>query len=170
MMTIIENPNARLGIWLSALLLLARNLPSNDKLPDVILLPEVKELANLRRPLGAQSLREDILRQARDPLFSLLNHHQTENRNVWADDAPPNRLALAFPCPTRAVARLSIAKEEAHTEGEEDTLFHWETLLIIATCDAEDVSLEFIPERVARDFLGDALFVKDSAATDTVSI
>ena len=58
---------------------------------------------------------------------------------------------------------MAVGEEEPHTVGEKDTLFHGETLLVVPAGDAEDVSLPFVAEGIARDFLGD-LFVIEYAA------
>jgi hypothetical protein len=58
---------------------------------------------------------------------------------------------------------LAIGKEELDTVRKEDTLFHGESLFVVAACDAEDVTFPFVAEVVGRDFLGDFLLVKDSA-------
>ena len=42
-------------------------------------------------------------------------------------------------------------------------MLHWETLLVVPACDAEDVALPFVAEGVAWDFLGDFLVVEYAA-------
>ena len=58
---------------------------------------------------------------------------------------------------------MAIGKEEANTVGEKDTLFHGETLLVIATSDTENIALPFVTESVGGDLLGDLLIVEDTA-------
>jgi hypothetical protein len=134
----------RLGVGLRILLLRALNLPSHNVLPNIILLAQVEELANLGRPLGTQSLGQHHIRQAGDLLLTLLDDDQRENGDVRTDDASTHGLALAFTGAAGAVARVTIGEEEADTEGDENTLFHWETLLVVSACDAEDVAFPFV--------------------------
>ena len=145
--------NIRLGVWLRSFLLLAGDLPSDDKLAHVILLLEVEEFADLGRTLGAEAFGEDGVGEAGNLLLALLNHDEGEDGNVGTNDAPANRLALALASATGPVAGVPVREQESDTMREEDTLLHWETLFIISPCDAEDVALEFITDRVSRDFL-----------------
>ena len=62
---------------------------------------------------------------------------------------------------------MAVGEEEADTVGDKDTLLHGETLLVVATSDAEGVALEFIAERVGSDLLGDLLVVEDTAVMCT---
>ena len=58
---------------------------------------------------------------------------------------------------------MTVGEEETDTVGEEDTLLHGETLLVVAASNAEDVALPLIAEGVAGDLLGDPLVVEDTA-------
>ena len=155
--------NVRLGVGLRVLLLGALDFSPDDVLADVILLGEVEELADLGRPLGTETLGEDVVGQAGDLVLALLDDHEGEDSDVRADDAAADGLALALAGAAGAVARVAVREEEADTVGEEDALLHGEALLVVAASDAEDVALEFVAEGVARDFLGHFLVVEDAA-------
>ena len=58
---------------------------------------------------------------------------------------------------------MAVSKEEADTVGEEDALFHGETLLVVTAGDAEDVSFPFVTEGVTGDFLSNFFVEEDSA-------
>jgi hypothetical protein len=47
--------------------------------------------------------------------------------------------------------------------GEENALFHWETLFVVPACDAEDVTFPFVAKGVAGDFLRDFFVEEDTA-------
>lgn len=68
----------RLSIRLSALLLLACNLPSDDKFANVILLGEVEEATNLGSSLRAETLGEDIVCEPWNGNFTLLDDNKRE--------------------------------------------------------------------------------------------
>jgi hypothetical protein len=53
-------------------------------------------------------------------------------------------------------------KQEANTSLNEDTLHHGETLLVISTCDSEDVAFEFITQSVSSHLLGHALVIENA--------
>jgi hypothetical protein len=57
---------------------------------------------------------------------------------------------------------VTLGQQEADTGRKEDTLLHGETLLVVTSGDAEDVTLELVTERVDGDLSGDALVVKDA--------
>ena len=160
------NRDIRFGIWLRSFLLLARDLASDDKLAYIILLLEVEEPADLGRTLGAEAFGEDCVCEAGDLLLALLDDDEGEDGDVGTDDAPADRLALPLARAAGTVTRVAISEQESDTERKEDTLLHWETLLIVSTGDAEDVALEFVADRVARYFLCNALVVENTAASN----
>jgi hypothetical protein len=45
---------------------------------------------------------------------------------------------------------------------QQNTLLHWETLLIVTTGNLEDVSLELITQRVSSNFGGNSLIIEDT--------
>ncbi len=69
-----------------------------------------------------------------------------ESLDVGTDDATTNGLALALTGAAGAVARVTLGEKETNTVGEEDTLLHGETLLVVTTTDAEDVTGPLLTE------------------------
>jgi hypothetical protein len=57
---------------------------------------------------------------------------------------------------------VTLAQEKADTVGKKDTLLHGETLLIVTTRDAENVTLELVTNGVTRNFSGHALVHEDT--------
>lgn len=160
-----EWTHSRLGIGLRILLLGTRHLSSNNVLPDIIFLGQVEELPDLGRPLGPETLRQHVIGQTRDLVFTLLDDDERKNRNIRANDAATDGLALAFAGTTGAVTRVAVRKEEANTVGDKNTLLHGETLLVVTASDTEDIALPLVTERVTRDFLRDLLVVEDTTGT-----
>lgn len=119
----------------------------------IVLLGEAEELADFRGTLGSETLGVDDVGQAGDVLLALLDNSQSEDRQVHADDATTDGLALALASAAGAVAGVAIGEQEADTGGLQDTLLHWETLLVVSTGDAEDVSLPLVTEGVGGDLL-----------------
>lgn len=141
--------HSRLGVGLGTLLLLGDDLAADDELADVVLLGEVEEAADLGGTLGAETLGKSGVGESRDLLLSLLDNDDREDGDVVADDASADRLALALTGAAGAVARVAVREKEADTVGEEDTLLHGETLLVVSTGDAEDVSLPLVSDPVS---------------------
>ncbi|KAI3481067.1 hypothetical protein L1887_56641 [Cichorium endivia] len=150
-----------LGVRLGTLLL-RDDLAANDKLADVVLLGEVEELADVVGTLGTKALGDGGVGvgEAGDLVVALLDNNEVEGLDIGADDAATDRLALALTGAAGAVARVTLGEEETHTVGEEDTLLHGETLLVVTTADAEDVALPLVAERVDLDVLRHALLVE----------
>jgi len=159
-----------LSIRLSIRVLLALNLPPNNILPNIVLLAQIEELANLGSPLGTETLGQNDVGQPGDLLVALLDNDEGQDGNIRADDAASHGLALALAGAAGTVARVTVREEEAHTVWEKDTLFHGETLLIVSTRDAENVAFPFVADRVARDFLGDFLVVEDTETLLVIEI
>lgn len=53
--------------------------------------------------------------------------------------------------------------QKANTALSEDSLLHWETLLVATSHDLEDVTLELISEVVPNNLLGQPLVIKLAA-------
>jgi hypothetical protein len=51
-------------------------------------------------------------------------------------------------------------KQKANTAWSQNSLLHWETLLIATTLDLENVSFELLAQSISTDFLRDSLVVK----------
>lgn len=100
--------------------------------------------------------------EAGDILVALLDDAKGEDREVHADDASADRLPLALTSATGAVAGVAIGEEEAHTGWVHDTLLHRETLLVVAAGDPEDVALELVADRVARNLSSHAALHEDA--------
>ena len=64
----------------------------------------------------------------------------------------------------------SGGEEEFDSGAGEDTLFHGETVFIIATGDFEDVSLEFVSKGVGFNLLSHSFFKEYSALIIIVDI
>jgi len=159
-----------LGIGFGILLLRALHLSPDDILPNIILLAQVEELPDLSSPLRSQPLRQHFVRQPRDFALTLLHDDQTQHGDIRANDAAPNGFTLAFTGAAGTIARMAIGEEELDTVGEEDTLFHGESLLVIATSNTEDVAFPFVTKGVGRNLLGDFLFVEDTVSLLIINI
>jgi hypothetical protein len=57
---------------------------------------------------------------------------------------------------------VSSTQQEANTTLNEDTLHHWETLLVISTSDFEDVSFEFLTQSISSHLLGNTLVIENA--------
>lgn len=155
----------RLEVRSGVLLLRALDLSSHNVLPYVVLLRQVKEFSDLRRSLGTEALGEGGVGQPCNVTLTLFDDDHGEDGNVGADNAPTDRFAPTFASPPNSVARMAIGKEKADAVWNKDTLLHRETLFVVATCNAEDVALPFVTNRVSWDFLRDFLVVEDTAGS-----
>ena len=79
-------------------------------------------------------------------IITLLDDNHGQNCNIGADNASTDGLALAFAGPSNTVAGMAIREEKADTVWDKNTLFHWETLFVVATGDTEDVALPFVAD------------------------
>lgn len=153
----------RLGVGLSTLLFGTRNLSSHDVLPDVVLLRQVEELADLSRTLGTEAFGKNVVGESRDFVLTLLDDDYGQNSDIGAHYTASDGLAPAFARATGAIARVAIGKEKTDTVWDEDTLLHGETLLIVTTGNTEDVAFPFFTERVCGYFLCNPLLIEDTA-------
>ena len=160
-----RNGNLRLEISPSILLLRTLNLPSYDILPNIVLLRQVKEPSDLRRPLGTKALGEGDISQPRNVVITLLYDNHGQYGNIGANNASTDGLAFALASPPNTVAGVAVGKEKTDTVWDEDALFHRETLFIVATGNTEDIALPLVADRIGGNFLGDLLVVEDTAGS-----
>lgn len=59
-----------------------------------------------------------------------------------------------------SIYRHTSVHQELHTALSENSLLHWETLLVAASHDLEDIPLELISQLVTADLLGQSLVVE----------
>jgi len=52
---------------------------------------------------------------------------------------------------------VAISKEETDSGWMHDSLLHWETLLVVAAGDLEDITFEFVSDTVARNLCAHSL-------------
>ena len=145
------------------------NGATDNVLADIVFLAQVKEFTDVVSTLGTQTLGDGGVGQTGNILLALLNDDQVHDSQVGLDDTTANGLALALTGAARAVARVALAQQQADTVGQKDTLLHGETLLVVTTGNAENVTLEFVTERIADDFLGHA-FVVERTTSNIVSL
>lgn len=115
----------------------------------IVILGETEELANLRGALGTKTLGVHNVGDTWDIIFALLNDGKSKNREIHSNDAATDRLALTLTSATRAVAGVAVGEKESDTSGMHNTLLHWETLLVVAAGDLEDVAFELITNAIA---------------------
>merc|ERR1711934_310931 len=134
--------------------------PLDNVLADVIFLGQVKQLPDLAGALGTQPARDRVVGQSRDLSLSLLDDGHGEDGEVAVDDASADGLPLALSILARAVASGSLLQQQPHPAVGQDTLLHGEALLVVASSDSENVSLELITKGIGLDLLAHPLLIE----------
>ena len=93
----------------------------------------------------------DDVGDAGEIVVTLLDDGESEYGKIHANDAATDGFTLALTGSARSVAGVSIGEEETDTGWVHDSLLHWETLLVVATGNLEDVALELITNGVTWD-------------------
>jgi hypothetical protein len=143
-------------------LTLGLDLSSDNVLTDIVILGEAEELADLGGALGSETLGVDDVGETGDLVITLLDDGESEDGEIHADDAATDGLSLALTGAAGAVAGVAVGEEEADTGRVQDTLLHGETLLVVASGDAEDVALELIANGVTGNLSTHALLHEDT--------
>jgi hypothetical protein len=128
----------------------------------IIFLAETEEASNLGSTLGAQSLRVNGVGDSGNVAVALLDNAESKNSEVHADDAATNGLALALTTSAWAIAGVSLREQQANTSRMHNTLFHRETLFVVATGDFEDVAFKFVAYGVRGNFLAHSSIHEDA--------
>merc|ERR1719391_1500027 len=94
-----------------------------------------------------------------DFLFLLDDGHGKDGE-VAVNDAPADRLPLPLSILAGTVAGGSLLQEQPHPAVGQDTLLHGEALLVIASSDTENISLELVTKGVGLNLLAHPLLVE----------
>jgi len=139
----------------------------DDILANVVILGQVEQLPDLGGSLGPETAGDGVVGEAGNLLVALFDDGHGEHGEVTVHDASAHGFTLAFTSAARAVAGVALGKEKLHTAVGQHTLLHGESLLVVTPGDAENVTLELVPESVGGDLSAHALLVK---GTDLVLI
>lgn len=150
-----------LGVWLLTLALWL-NFTTDDKLADIVFLGEAEELADLGSTLGTETLWVNNVGDAGDLSVTLLDDRESQYGQIHRDDAATDGFTLALTSSAGSVAGVTIGEEKADTGWVHDSLLHWETLLVVATGNLEDVALELISNAVTRNLCAHSLVQEDA--------
>jgi len=144
------------------LLAFLADLTLDDVLSDVVLLGEVKELSDLGSTLDTESTWPGgrFVCESLDWRIAHLDNHERQDRELSIDDAASDGLSLTLAGPSWSEARVALGHHQGDTLVGQDTLLHWETLLVVTTRDSDNVSLPCVAESVGWHFVGDPLVVK----------
>ena len=107
----------------------------------------------------------DDISDAWDLVVTLLDDGESEDGQVHGDDASTDGLALALTGTAGTVTGVTVGEEKADTGWVHDSLLHWETLLVVASGDLEDVSLELVSNAVTWDLGAHSLVHEDTELT-----
>jgi len=128
-------------------------------LADVIVFTEVKQLTDLGCTLGTTHTGHFSVSKAWQRIVTVLNNGQVQGGQVGADNATAARLATALTVAATIPLEAggTPGHKEADTSGDEHTLLHGETLLVLTTVDLEDVALEILSKAITLNLSGQTL-------------
>jgi hypothetical protein len=75
-----------------------------SNIPNIVLLCETEEAANLRGTLGTEAFRLDGVGETWNVLLALLDERECEDGEILSNNAATNGLALALTGTARAIA------------------------------------------------------------------
>ena len=118
----------------------------DDVLANIVVLGQVEELPDLGGTLGSETTGNGAVGKAGNLGVTLLDDGQRQDGQVSVDDAAADGLALAFTGTALTVAGVTLAEKETDAAGGENSLLHGEALLVVASGDAENVTLPLLAE------------------------
>jgi len=144
----------------AALALLGGKGTTNDVLADIVFLGQVEQFADVVGTLGTETTRDGVVGESFDGVFTDLCDNQVQDGNVVSDDASTDGLALALSGTSLSVGLVSLLAQKTDTGVGQDTLTHRETLFVISSTNAEDITLEFVTDGRSVNFLGHTAFIQ----------
>ena len=133
------------------LLAFTRDLSLHHVLSDVVVFGQVKELSDLGGTLDTESTWVGGVCEARDFARTLLDNDKRDDGEVRVDDAATDGLSLTFTGPSWTVARGALGHQQGDTGVGQDTLLHWETLLVVTARDSDNVASPFVTQTVGAE-------------------
>jgi hypothetical protein len=103
-------------------------------------------------------------------LLALLDDGDWQALDFRADNASSDGLSLSFSSSFGSVALSARSEEKFESGAGEDTLFHGKTVLIIATGNFEDISLEFVTKWISFNLLPHSFFKENSALIIVIDV
>ena len=144
----------------AVLALLGGEGTSDNVLANIVLLGKVEQFADVVGTLRTKTTRDRVVGKSLNGVGTDLGNNEVQDGNVLSNDASTDGLALALTGTSLSVGLVSLFAQQTDTGVGQDTLTHRETLLVISSTDAEDVSVELLTQGSSVDLLGHAAFVK----------
>ena len=120
----------------------------------------LKDIPDLRSTLGTETAGNSAVGQAGNLSLALLDDGHGEDGQVSVDDASADGLSLLLSSTALTVAGVSLAEQKTNTAGGENSLLHGESLLVVASGDAENITLPFVTQGGGIDLHAHALFIE----------
>jgi len=157
-----SNQALDLGSLGDSLAVLSGDWATDNVLPDIIVLGEVKQATDLAGTFGPKTTGDGVVGKARNFLLTLLDDGQVEYAELSIDDTSTDRFPLALSATTGAVAAVSLGQKKTHTGVGKDTLFHGESLLVVSSSNAQTVTLPFITKLISSYLSSNTFVVEDA--------
>jgi len=141
--SLLSDESLNLGRLVVGLLTRLHFSPDNI-LGDIVLLTEGESLSNLTNSLGSESSRSLSISESGNIVVTLLEDLEGNDAEIGSADAASDGLSLSLTISSGSVRLGSRAKEDSGTAVNHDTLFHGESLLVVASGDSEGVALELL--------------------------
>jgi len=134
----------------------------DDVLPNIVVFVQVKQFSDLAGSLRAKTTGNCGVGQTWNLGFSLLDDDEMKNGEIGVDDATSDTPAVTLSGATRTIAAVLSAEQKADSSVSQDALHHGKALFVVSTADSEDVTLPFVAEGIAGNFLRHLLVEKDA--------
>ena len=93
-------------------------------------------------------------------MFSFLDNGEGEDAKVGVDNATANRFPLSFAVTSWAVTGVTFGEEQPHSGVGQHSLFHRESLFVVATGNAEDIAGPFLTQAVGGNLRPHPLLIE----------
>ena len=118
------------------------------------------QLPDFRCSFWTKTTWDGVIGKPGDFTISLLYNSNGENGELTINNASTNWFAFSLSCLSCSVAWVTLAEEETNSSLGKNTLFHGETLLVVTSCDSEDVSIPFFSQGSSIDFCSHSFLIE----------
>lgn len=132
----------------------------NVSLDIIEFLVKVEVLDDSVSSLLSKSVGEFNIGESSNFLISLGNNSEHDNGKVGSGDATSHGFSLTFTSSSGSESCSALSEKDSGSTVDQDTLFHWETLLVISSGDSEDVTFEVFSHEFSIDFLAHTAIIE----------
>jgi len=127
----------------------------------IVLLCEVEKFSDSGGSLGTSSSWLLFIGESFNGCITLLNDAKSQSRDIGSNDTSSNGFLFSLTSSSGSIGGVSFRHEDTGSASNENTLLHGKSVLVVSSCDLQDVILPAVTKGISRDFSTESLAHED---------